>query len=119
MHDLKTYLSRKHEEDWAEYLGTERNRGSGNVWNRQLDGRQLGRLSRVFAFAFDCKAAMPGTQSIPVTRKMLEKLLEQTHSERPLLPLRFYDTERGGYFQDWVVVRTVDFLELLEKAESS
>lgn len=109
--DSKYALSLKHETDWADWLGTERNRGSGNQWNHQTDGR-TNRFELPFAFAFDCKAAMPGTKSISVTREMLAKLVEQSHGERPALPLRFYDTERGAYAEDWVLVRKGDFLEM-------
>ena len=108
-------LSKRHEEDWADWLGCERNRGSGNQWNRQADGR-LSSVGRRFGWAFDCKAAMALTKSIGVTRAMLAKIVEQAHGERPLLPLRFYASDHGAIAEDWVLVRAIDFLELLEVA---
>jgi len=109
--DIKHTLSVKHEADWADWLGTERNRGSGNQWAHQTDGR-TNRYEVPFAFAFDCKAAMPGTKSITVTLPMIAKLRQQAHGERPILPMRFYETERGGYTEDWVLVRKGDFCEM-------
>lgn len=106
-------LSVQHEEEWAEWLGTTRSRGSGNQWNHQMDGR-TSRTELPFAFAFDCKAAMPGTASIGVSYAMLLKAVEQANHERPILPLRFYETERGGIrpHGDWVLVKAGDFLEM-------
>ena len=89
-------LSRKHEDDIAGWFGGRRHAGSGNQFTKQLDGRTG--FAGEWDFAWDCKAAMPGTQSITVTRTMLDKIVNQAHGRRLMLPMRFYDTERGDFF---------------------
>lgn len=115
MKDIKARLSQRHEDDIAGWFGEgTRHPGSGNQFTKPLDGRSG--FAGEWDFAWDCKAAMPGTQSITITRAMLDKLLEQCHGRRPLLPLRFYDTERGDYrdHHDLVVVRASDAISMVE-----
>jgi hypothetical protein len=118
--DIKARLSQLHEEDIAGWFSDgQRHPGSGNQFTKPLDGRTG--FAGEWDFAWDCKAAMPGTKSISVTRGMLDKLLEQCHGRRPLLPLRFYDTEQGDYRQhhDLIVIRASDAIALLEYADGN
>ncbi len=54
-------------------------------------------------------------KSIGVTRAMWEKAKEQAGGERPLLPLRFYDTDKLDVGLDLVVLSLDDFAEMLER----
>ena len=101
-------LSVKHEEDVHEWLGGHLARSSGNQFADQADGRRS-RYRSAFGFAWDCKAAMPGTKSVSITREMLDKIQAQAHGERPMVPLRFYDSERGHVEHDWVALKMDDF----------
>jgi hypothetical protein len=97
-------------EDWlARALNGRRTKGSGNQWRDQLDGR-LHRLRDDFAWAWDAKSTMG--KSMSISKETLAKLVEQAGGERPMLPIRFYETERLRKFQDWLLVRADDFLEL-------
>lgn len=116
MSDIKR-LADAHEVFVADLLGARQSRASGSQWHDQADGRQS-RYAVDFAFAFDCKAAMPGTKSISVTRAMWDKLEQQSHGERSLLPLRFYTTLRGEVWRDLVVMNLHDLAELLEAART-
>jgi len=104
-------LALLHEEYIAGRFMTTRNRGSGNQWNNQADGG-IDRSDFEFAFRWDCKAAMPGTKSISVSREMLGKIQEQAHGARPMIPLRFYSSERGQVEHDWIAIRADDFEEM-------
>jgi hypothetical protein len=106
-------LADRHEEDIHEWLGGRKTRASGSQWADQADGRH-NHLNDNFAFAWDCKCAMPGTKSISITRDMLEKLEHQVQAERPMLPIRFYADERGGVEYDYIAVRADDLREMLE-----
>lgn len=110
-------LADKHEDDVNEWLGGQQAKSSGNQWNDQGDGR-LGRHHHQFGWCWDCKAAMPGTKSVSVTRDMVDKITHQAHGDRPILPLRFYSSERGQIEHDLVVLRMEDFRELLEALEA-
>jgi hypothetical protein len=108
-------LAELHELDIARWFGGRKSKSSGNQFNDQADGRH-NRYHRAIAFAWDCKAAMPGTKSISITRSMLAKLEEQAHAEQPLLPIRFYATERGQVEYDYTLIRTQDLRALLEES---
>jgi hypothetical protein len=112
MRRTTTEMGRKHEEYIASVLGARRNRGSGNQWANQMDGRQ-NRYERDVAFAFDAKSTLG--KSITITRAMWEKAVEQSHGERPMIPLRWYDTERLKVGLDLVVITVNDLLELQEE----
>lgn len=109
-------LSAKHEADIAEWLKGHASVSSGSQWHDQADGRQ-NRYTQEFAWAWDCKCAMPGTKSIGVTREMLHKLIEQAHGERPMLPLRWYSSERGQVELDWVAVPKADLADVFDRLE--
>ena len=76
-----------------------------------MDGRN-NRYDQPFAFAWDCKATLSKSVSIP--RTMTAKAVEQADGERPLIPIRFYDDESLRSHEDWVLVRWDDFLEIEE-----
>lgn len=117
MSDVKR-LADQHERYVAEMLGARQSRSSGNQWHDQADGR-LSRYDNQFAWAFDCKCALPQTKSISISREMWAKLEEQAHGERPMLPLRWYTSLRGDVWRDLVVVSLHDFLEMSHAVERS
>lgn len=88
-------------------------RGSGNQFANPMDGRQ-NRYEAPVAFAWDGKSTRAA--SITVTRKMWEKAMLQAHGERPMLALRFYDSDRLAVGADLVVIGLHDLMELLELA---
>lgn len=101
-----------HENFLTEILGGRKTRASGSVWKDQMDGRH-NRMDVPFAFAWDGKSTLAG--SVSVSRKMWEKAREQAAGERPLLGIRFYDTERLDVGEDLVVLSAHDFAEMLEE----
>lgn len=111
-------LADRHEEDVAEWFDGRKSKSSGNQRNDRADGRQ-NHYDVEFAFSWDCKAAMPGTKSISVTRDMLDKIEEQAGFERPMIPLRFYDNERGGVAHDWAAIKMDDLIELVQRANGT
>lgn len=106
-------MAQSHESYVAQVLGAGVNRGSGNQWRAQMDGR-TSRMHKLFAFAWDCKATL--AKSMSISRKMWDKAVEQAQGERPALPLRFYDDESLRTYEDLIVLRFEDFAELLYKA---
>ena len=115
MKDIKARLSQQHEDDIAGWFGNgRRHPGSGNQFTKLLDGKSG--FAGEWDFAWDCKAAMPGTSSITVTRTMIDKIVNQAHGRRLMLPMRFYNTERGDFFghQDLVAVRASDAIAMVE-----
>lgn len=114
---IKHKLSRKHEADIAEALGGVQSKSSGNQWHDQTDGRT--HPYDRFSMAWDCKAAMPGTKSITITREDLAKVREQSHGQTPLMPMRWYLSERGHVEFDMVLVPAAFLAELLEIAREA
>ncbi len=102
-------MGEKHETWLAEQLRGRKSRGSGNQWRDQMDGRRS-RYRFDFAWAWDGKSTLG--KSMSITRDMLKKAVEQAGAERPMIALRFYDNERLSSFDDWILVRADDFLEL-------
>ena len=113
---LAKKLADKHEDDLHEWFGGHQSKSSGNQWADQGDGR-LGRYQNRFGWCWDAKCALPQTKSISVTRDMVDKITHQSHGDRPLLPLRFYATDRGAIAHDLVVIRIADLIEVIEVAE--
>lgn len=108
---LNRRMSDKHEADLAEWFGGRVTPGSGNQFNRPMDGRQS-HLNQSVAFAWDGKSTRGA--SISVTLPMWAKAIEQSHGERPLLPLRFYGDDRLTIIRaDLAVINVHDLLELL------
>jgi hypothetical protein len=113
-HDIKHRLSRQHEADIHELLGGHSSKSSGNQWHDAADGKHD--AYEELAFAWDCKCVMPGTKSLGVSRDDLGKITEQGRGRKPMLPIRFYATERGAVEHDWISIRTDDMGELLSLA---
>lgn len=111
---LNRRMSDAQEEHLAEVLGGRRTPGSGNQAANPMDVRQS-RYDSPVAFAAEGKSTL--SQSISVTRSLLNKAVEQAHGERPLIALRFYDDERLRRYEDWWLVREEDMLELIERSE--
>src|SRR4051794_3164394 len=111
--DPRLKLSRLHESDVAELLGGHRSKSSGNQWHDAADGKH-GHYDD-FAFAWDCKCVLPTTQSIRITRAELAKITTQAAGRRPLVPVRFYASERGQIAYDMALVRIHDLAELRER----
>lgn len=109
-------MSDKHEEFLVDLFGGRRTRGSGNQASNPMDGRHS-RMSEVCAFAWDGKSTLG--KSVGVTREMWEKAEEQSHGERPMLALRFYDTDRLDVGLDLVVISAQDMAELLERVNGA
>lgn len=111
---LTKRMANSHESDVAVLFGGRRTRGSGNQFNNPADGR-LSRYRALFAFAWDCKSTRAA--SISVSRKTWEKLREQAGAERPMLPLRFYDTDTLKVGLDLAVIEMDDLRELVTAVE--
>ena len=112
--NVRTRLSRQHEDAVVAAIGGHQSKSSGNQWNDAADGRH-DRYDE-FAFAWDCKCVLPTTKSLSISREDLAKITEQARGRRPMLPLRFYASERGAVEHDWVAIKFEDFKELLERA---
>ena len=98
----------------AEVFGGRVTPGSGNKPANPMDVRQS-RYDHDVAFAIEGKSTRG--KSLSVTRDMLNKAVEQSHGERPMIALRFYGDDRLRDFEDWVLVRVDDMLELMERAD--
>jgi hypothetical protein len=113
-----TYLTKamgdRHEADAAKWFSGRRARGSGNQFNNPADGRQS-RYRNLFAFAWDCKSTRGA--SLSVSRKGWAKLRDQAGGERPMMPLRFYDTDTLQVGLDLAVVDMDDLRELVTAVE--
>ncbi len=109
---LNKRMGDKHEDFCAMILHGNATRGSGNQWHNQLDGKMTRVVS--YPYGWDCKSTLK--QSISVSRKMWEKAVEQAGGFHPMIPLRFYDTERLDVGLDLAVVNLHDLAELLEIA---
>jgi hypothetical protein len=111
--DYRKEMSLKHEADLAEWFGTRVNPGSGNQFNRQGDTRENAH-EKEFGFCIDGKATLG--QGVSVTRAMWKKIKEQSHRERPMLALRFYEDDRFVRSVDLAVISMDDLRELVERA---
>lgn len=107
-------MSDAHEAYLQSMLGGRANRGSGNQWNNQIDGRNNA-LDEPFAFAWDGKSTLG--KSIGVTKEMWDKAIEQSHGERPMLALRWYADERlrDRDCLDLAVIPLDDLVEMREE----
>lgn len=113
--DIKHRLSRQHEEDIHELLGGHSSKSSGNQWHDAADGKHD--AYEELAFAWDCKCVMPWTKSLSISRTDISKIAEQGRGRKPMLPIRFYATERGAVEHDLIAIRTDDFGELISLAK--
>lgn len=115
MMSLNKRMGDKHEAFLTSILGGRRTRGSGNQWHNPMDGR-TSHMTRRYAFAWDGKSTLK--RSISVSREMWQKAVEQTGGERPMIALRFYDTESLDVGVDLAVVNLHDLAELIETANN-
>lgn len=111
---LRKRMGDLHEDFLHKLFGGRRARSSGNQFNDQMDGR-LDRYEQTHAYAWDGKSTL--AKSTTVSREMWAKAIEQSHGERPMLALRFYDDERLTVGLDLVVIDAHDMAELLEDVD--
>lgn len=114
--DIRKRMSVKHEEWVADLFGVRVNPGSGNQFNRPMDGRVRREASALGGLAWDCKATLGKSMSIPLT--MIDKAIEQARNEWPMLSLRFYKGEDLRSFIDWFAVPAELFMDLWDKAHA-
>lgn len=89
--DIRKRTSDAQEEYLAKRFGARRTRGSGNRFNNPMDVRE-DHLREEFAFAMEGKATLGA--GITVTTSMWRKAVTQSHGERPMVVLTFFDSER-------------------------
>lgn len=110
-----TEMGRKHEDHCAEVFGGRRHKASGSRWDEQADGSNAHDLA--FAFRWDGKATL--AKSHTITLDMLAKLREQSHGERPALPLCWYSSTSLDFGELWTLVQDDDLAEVLEAARET
>lgn len=111
--NLRHRMADKHEADLAELFGGRKSPGSGSQWHRQMDVRQS-RFEVDIAFAFEGKSTLG--KSLPISRDLWTKAVEQAGGERPALALRWYTDDRLSKVDiDLVAMRTDDLAELLDE----
>jgi hypothetical protein len=108
-------MSDKHEEHCAEVFGGRKHKASGSQWDEQADGSNAHDLE--FAFRWDGKATL--AKSHTITLDMLAKLKDQSHGERPALPLCWYASTSLDFGELWTLVQDDDLTELLEIARET
>lgn len=105
-----------HEAFLVGLFGGRQARGSGNQWRQPMDGR-TSRKHKRFAFAWDGKSTLGKSLSIPLL--MIRKAKEQAGGNRPMIGLRFYDSNTPfalNPVEDWVAVKAQDMAEVLGEA---
>ncbi len=110
--DIRRRMSEAHEAHLAEVLNGVRSRGSGNQAANPADGRQDHHLNNI-AFSWDCKSTLGKSLSIKLSD--WEKIKDQSHGERPMLPIRMYMDDRLMKWVDLVVLDLADLEELLDE----
>jgi hypothetical protein len=110
---LNHRMAENHEKHLSEVYEGRRTRGSGNQFNAKADVRQS-RYTEDFAVAVDGKATLGASTS--VSRATWDKLVDDAGGEKPVLALRFFDTDRLDVALDLAVVSEDDLLELLHWA---
>jgi hypothetical protein len=108
-------MSDRHESFIQKLFGGRISPGSGNQFNNQADVRHAVR-SQYYTFAADGKSTLG--KSIGVSLEMWDKLVEQSHSLNPLLPLRFYHDWRLTKATDLVVLEAKTFADILADANA-
>lgn len=105
-----TAMGEAHDRACAELLGGRKTRSSGNQFNDQLDGKHD---DGEFRFAWDGKSTFG--KSLTVSLRSWDKIVEQAHGMRPLMPLRFYTDWRLTVGLDLVVCDMNDLCEMIER----
>jgi hypothetical protein len=107
-----------HEAFLVDLFGGKQARGSGNQWRQPMDGRTSRKHLR-FAFAWDGKSTLGKSLTVPLL--MIRKAKEQAGGNRPMIALRWYDSEQPFALrpvEDWVAVKAQDMAELLTEANA-
>jgi hypothetical protein len=113
--DIRRRMSDAHEEHLAARFGGKQHAGSGNQWNRPMDGSH-NRHERKWAFAWDGKATL--AKSVGVTLAMWQKAKEQAGFRIPMLALRYYGDDRlSTVTADLVVLDADDFANIIDRLE--
>lgn len=114
--DMNQEMAKRHEAFLARIFKGRQMKGSGNQQSGQMDGRHDAHR-QAFAFAWDGKATMGA--SILVSKRMWEKATEQSHFERPMIALRFYENFRlqDSEALDLTVISAHDMAEILDRLE--
>lgn len=105
-----------HETFLVDLFGGRQARGSGNQWRQPMDGRTSRKHLR-FAFAWDGKSTLGKGLNIPLT--MIRKAKEQAGGNRPMIALRWYDSDTPfalNPIEDWVAVKAQDMAEVVGEA---
>ena len=116
MTTLNKAMGDHHEGFLVDLFGGRQARGSGNQWRQPMDGRTSRKHLR-FAFAWDGKSTLGKSLTIPLA--MIRKAKEQAGGHRPMIALRFYDSEQAlalKPIEDWVAVKANDMAEILQEA---
>ncbi len=111
--DIRRRMSDRHEGFVAKLFGVRVTPGSGNQWAKPADGRTDANQAK-FGFAWDCKATRAA--SISVSLEMWNKIKIQSHNELPMIPIRFYLSDRLDQFVDLVVLDLNDLAYMMEEA---
>lgn len=114
--DIRRRMSKLHEEHVAELLHARVSPGSGNQWNKPADGRMDSNVDE-FAFAWDCKATRAASASVSL--ETWNKIKRQANSERPMVPIRFYLTDRLDQFVDLAVISLDDAVEMIHRGNGA
>lgn len=102
-------MSSRHEDHLASVLNGRKTKGSGSHWSDQTDGKQA-YGSGEWVYSWDGKST--GASSISISRAMWDKIIEQAHWAKPLIPIRFYLNARLTESLDLVVCSLDDFAEM-------
>lgn len=113
--DIRRRMSEAHEAYLADLFGGKAHPGSGNQWNRPMDGSHS-RFVRRWALAWDGKATLAA--SVGVSLAMWAKAKEQAGFLMPMLGLRFYANDRlTEVAEDLVVLSASDLSNILTRLE--
>lgn len=108
---IRQKMGKKHEKYLAKLFGGRQTKGSGNQWKDPADGRH--NHHDPYAFAWDGKSTL--ANSISISRTMWGKIVEQAGGERPMLAIRFYDTEDLDVGYDLALIQAEDLAEMREE----
>lgn len=106
-------MSDAHEDHLAKVFGGRKTKGSGNQWHNPNDG--FTSPTSKFPLTWDGKSTFD--KSISVSLEMWRKLNEGVRfGSIPLIPLRFYSSQRLEVGLDLVVLDLDDFATILQAA---
>lgn len=105
-------MSAAHESFLVSLLGGRKMANSGASWRNPADVRTS--QDDYYRFAADGKSTY--AKSLSLSLEMIHKIREQAHGLRPMIPIRFYKSERLDVAADWIAVDAYDFSAVLEAA---